>query len=136
MRARGIWQPCVGDAAALIVTAHDAEQLVSAYRRLGLDIVLPDKSVETGIQDVWELMSAGRFKVFASCEPWWQEFRLYHRDEKGRIVKKDDHLMDATRYLVLSGRPRMKVKPPEASEPAKRALNEGRYPTGTGWMAG
>ncbi|MFN2444934.1 MAG: hypothetical protein ABR606_05035 [Vicinamibacterales bacterium] len=60
--------------------------------------------METGIQTVWELMSAGRFKVFAPCSAWFDEFRLYHGDEKGRIVKVDDHLMDATRYLVQSGR--------------------------------
>ncbi len=25
---------------------------------------------------------------------------MYRRDEKGRIVKENDHIMDATRYLV------------------------------------
>ena len=32
-----------------------------------------------------------------------------HRDDKGsgKIVKRDDHLMDATRYLIGSGRSRM-----------------------------
>jgi hypothetical protein len=32
-----------------------------------------------------------------------------HRDDKGsgKIVKRDDHLMDATRYLIVSGRSRI-----------------------------
>jgi hypothetical protein len=30
-----------------------------------------------------------------------------------RILKQDDHLMDATRYLVMSGRDRMRAKPPD-----------------------
>lgn len=106
MKARGKWVPGVGDAAALVMTAHDATQLIAIYQGAGIDLELPDKAVETGIQEVWELMSAGRFKVFANLEPWWGEWRMYHRDEKGRIVKKDDHLMDATRYLVRSGRAR------------------------------
>ena len=32
-------------------------------------------------------------------------------DEEGRVVKQTDHLMDATRYLIMSGRERMKTKP-------------------------
>ena len=54
MKDRGTWIPGVGDAAGLVMTQHDAEQLVSLYRRIGLDIHLPDKTVETVIQEVWE----------------------------------------------------------------------------------
>jgi hypothetical protein len=49
---------------------------------------------------VWERLSTGRLKVFANCEPWFDEYRLYRRDTKGRIVKKHDHLTDCTRMLV------------------------------------
>ena len=28
---------------------------------------------------------------------------MYRRDEKGKIVKQNDHVLDATRYLVMSG---------------------------------
>ena len=48
-------------------------------------------------------MSFGKLKVFKSLGNWLQEFRLYRRDDKGRVVKDNDHLMDATRYLVVSG---------------------------------
>jgi phage terminase large subunit-like protein len=110
IKARGAWIPGVGDAAALITTMHDAEQIISAYRRSGLDLTLPDKSVEAGIQAVWLLLSAGRFKVFETCEAWFKEYRLYHRNEKGQIVKANDHLLDATRYLVHSGLRRAKTE--------------------------
>ena len=106
----------VGDAAALILTEHDSEQLVNVYRRLGLDLNLPDKSVETGILEVWDLMTTGRFKVFASCVAWWEEFRMYQRDKHGRIKKTNDHILDSTRYLVRSGRQRMKTRPVEQKE--------------------
>ena len=36
---------------------------------------------------------------------------MYHRTEKGVIVKENDHLMDCTRYLVLSGMKRAITKP-------------------------
>jgi len=113
IRAKGAWIPGVADAAALIVTEHDAEQLVSVYRRLGLDLQLPDKAVEAGIQDVWELLSTGRLKVFGSCVDWLAEFRMYRRDARGRIVKKNDHLMDGTRYFIRRRRWRVLKTGPE-----------------------
>ncbi|MNL64102.1 Terminase-like family protein [compost metagenome] len=56
-------------------------------------------------------MSTGRLKVFASCRNWIDEYRIYRRDDKGRIVKERDHLMDATRYLVKTGLSLARVKP-------------------------
>jgi hypothetical protein len=43
--------------------------------------------------------------------------RLYRRDEKGRIVKSNDHCCDSLRYACRSGRARMKVQP--SAEPAR-----------------
>ena len=136
IKARGEWIPGVGDASALVLTTHDAEQLIQVYKRGGLDLELPDKAVESGIQDVWEVMSAGRFKVFASASAWWDEFRFYHRDEKGRIVKKNDHVLDATRYAVRSGLKRAKSKQEhdQASRPMVAAQTPSRSPAG--WMRG
>jgi hypothetical protein len=39
------------------------------------------------------------------------EIRLYRRDEKGKIVKDRDHLMDCTRYLIMSGMERAMTEP-------------------------
>lgn len=129
----GGWKwPGVGDAAALLMTEHDAEQLVNLYRRLGLDLNLPDKSVETGITDVWDRMTTGKLKVFASCVAWFQEFAMYRRDARGRIVKSNDHIMDATRYLVRSGIARMKRPPVKETKPQVIHLDEGGH--GLGWM--
>lgn len=114
IKARGKWIPGVADAAALLVTAGDVEQMLSVYRRLGLNIVLPQKGVEAAIFQVWQLLSAGRLKIFSSCGAFFEEFRLYRRDGKGRVVKQNDHLCDCLSYLVVSGFPRMKTKPEDA----------------------
>ncbi len=83
-------------------------------------------------------MSAGRLKVFDSCGAWFEEFRLYRRDEKGRIVKQHDHLMDCTRYLVRARHERMKTKRPEKSaedyEDRLRRKMDGRS-SSQDWMA-
>ena len=73
------------------------------YQELGLELVMAPNGRESGIYAVWERLSEGKLKIFSSLRAWFQEFRFYRRDEKGAIVKKDDHLMDATRYLVSGG---------------------------------
>ena len=78
----------------------DGQQLLQSYKELGLHLVLANNGVESGIYEVWQRLSSGRLKVFGSLNSFWQEYRLYRRDEKGRIVKENDHLMDCMRYLV------------------------------------
>lgn len=129
-KSRGPWMKGVGDAAA--INQQDGEQVVKTYRNLGLDLELPDKSVEAGLQDVWERMVSGRFKVFASCSGWFEEFRLYRRDDKGRIVKSNDHYMDASRYLVRSGIKRMTTGPAIAPKPVTAFQTAGSR--NNGWM--
>jgi len=133
IRARGEGIPGSGDAAALIVTAGDAEQLIRVYQRGGLDLELADKSVEAGIASVWQLFSDGRLKVFASCTEWWDEWRMYQRDAKGRIVKKNDHCMDATRYAIYSGIKRARPVTTKAQQ-RRVAFNRGRVGGSGSWM--
>lgn len=121
VKSRGDWIPGVGDAAALNVA--DGEKIIDSYRKLGLNIQIPDKSVEAGIWDVWELMTAGRLRVFKSLSGWFDEFRLYRRDEKGRVVKTMDHYMDCTRYLVRSGMKRAICKPVPKAKTVTRPIS-------------
>lgn len=103
IRARGKWIPGVIDPAARGRQQKDGEQLIQNYVDLGLLIEKADNSVESGIYSVWERLSGGRLFIFNSLQNWLSEFRIYRRDEKGKIVKANDHLMDCTRYLVVSG---------------------------------
>jgi phage terminase large subunit-like protein len=131
IKARGKWIPGVADAAALLVTHGDSQQVVAIYRKMGLDVVLPDKAVEAGIFDVWTLLSSGRLKVFASCAAFFEEFRLYRRDGKGRVVKQNDHVCDALRYSIRSGLARMKMKPGDKPEERDRSAFGGSQ---SSWM--
>jgi hypothetical protein len=38
--------------------------------------------------------------VFSNLNDWFAEFRMYHRKD-GKVVKKQDDLMAATRYGVI-----------------------------------
>lgn len=113
IKSRGDWIPGVIDPAARGRSQKDGAQLLEQYQDLGLDLTPAVNAVESGLYDVWMRMSGGKLKVFSSLSNWRSEFRLYRRDEKGAIVKKDDHLMDATRYLIVSGLDIAKVKPDE-----------------------
>jgi GNAT superfamily N-acetyltransferase len=131
VRARGDWIPGVVDPAARGRGQKDGEQLLQNYKDLGLDLDVAVNAVEAGLLEVWQRLSSGRLKVFRSCQNWLEEKRLYRRDEKGRIVKNADHLMDATRYLVMSGIKRAKPKP---SEKKKQKIELRAGGSGTGWM--
>lgn len=110
IKAPGEWIPGVGDAAD--INKYDGEQFLKIYRKLGLNLELPDKrSVEANILEVWLRLCTGRLKVFQSCLNWFEEFRLYRRNEKGEIIRENDHLMASTQYLCKSGIRRMCIKP-------------------------
>lgn len=111
IKARGFWIPGVVDSAAHGRSQEDGKQLFEIYTALGLDLENANKSIESGLYQVWQMLSTNRLKVFGSLVNWFSEFRIYRRDENGQIVKDKDHLMDCTRYLVMSGLKRAIAKP-------------------------
>lgn len=114
IRARGDI-PGTIDPASRGRSQQDGRKLLDEYRELGLDIIEADNAVNAGIHACLTRMLTGRLKVFSNCPYWLKEFRLYARDEKGKIVKKNDHAMDAMRYLVMTGlgigKPALSPKP-------------------------
>jgi hypothetical protein len=133
IRGRGEWIPGVIDPACLGSSQIDGRNLMEMYSRLGLHLVPAVNAVESGTTEVWNLLVSGRLKVMASLSNWLREFRQYHRDDKGsgKIVKHADHLMDATRYLIVSGRPIMRTRP----RPTPRSYPDVRYVGPNSWMA-
>jgi phage terminase large subunit-like protein len=113
IQARGKWIPGVVDPAARGRSQVDGTQLIQLYRECGLSLSPAANAVESGIYQVWQLLSSGKLKVFRSLNNWLAEFRLYQRDQDGKVVKQNDHLLDATRYFVMSGRDLMRTKPVE-----------------------
>lgn len=103
VKARGAWIPGVIDPAACGANQRDGTRLIDEYRAMDLILYQADNSVEAGIFAVFKRMVSGRLKIFRSLSQWFDEFRIYRRDENGKIVKSNDHLMDDTRYLIMSG---------------------------------
>jgi phage terminase large subunit-like protein len=111
IHSRGKWINGAIDTAARGRSQTDGENLQQMYQDLGLQLVGADKSVETGLYTCWQLLSEGRIKVFKTLGNFLNEIRVYRRDEKGKVVKTNDHLMDAFRYLIMTGRDVAQTEP-------------------------
>lgn len=98
IKSRGKWILGFIDPAARGRGQDDGQKLFDQYVEKGLLIDKADNAVTGPLWDMHEAMEQGRFKIFRTCANILKEYRLYRRDEKGRIVKKDDHAMDAMRY--------------------------------------
>ena len=61
-------------------------------------------SVESGLWQMLQDMRDGRFKVFSNLVEWFEEKRLYHRDDHGKVVKERDDLICASRYAYMMKR--------------------------------
>lgn len=84
------------------------EQARKQYEELGMTLVSADNARDSGILEVLQRLQSGRLKIAdtPNMDKWWHEFRNYARTRSstGKVnYSKNDHLMDATRYLVYSG---------------------------------
>lgn len=129
IKARGEWLVGVIDPAARGRSQKDGSKLIEDYQNLGLNLEVAFNGVESGIYQMWQRLSTGRYKVFRSCQNWVAEFRLYRRDEKGQVVKGFDHAMDDSRYYIMSGLDHSKAKP--GPPKAKASSSSGQS---QGWM--
>jgi hypothetical protein len=115
IKARGAWIPVAWPHDGLQHDKGSGEALKEQYRKQGVNM-LTDRAthapqpgekegsggngVEAGLMDMLDRMQTGRFRVAAHLHDWWEEFRLYHRED-GKVVKEGDDLMSATRYAVM-----------------------------------
>jgi len=127
--AWGDWIPGVIDPAANSSSQENGHCLMNLYKESGLKVLPAVNAVEAGLFAVSELFVSNRLKVFDHLVNFWQEFRLYRRDEKGRVVKENDHLMDCLRYAATS-RVHMKTAPVK-----NRPLDREPVTSERGWMA-
>lgn len=78
----------------------------AGFKLLGTHATWPDGSngVEAGLFEIRDLMLKGKFKIFLGLRDLIDELLQYHRDDKGKIVKVRDDLLDAMRYAYMMRR--------------------------------
>lgn len=111
IQAAGDWIPGCIDPAAKQRSQVDGRNLLGEYQTLGLKLSLADNAVEAGVTHVYQRLAAGKTKIFRTCTKLLEDLRFYHRSENGQIVKEQDHLPDALRYVAMTGPKIAKVKP-------------------------
>lgn len=126
IRARGAWMTGAIDPGSAGANQKDGTRLLDEYRALGLNLVPADNTVEAGLLACYQRMAAGRLKIFSTLRNTIAEFRIYRRDESGRVVKENDHLMDAMRYLIMTGMLYAASDPGEMEDYDGRAQQLGR----------
>lgn len=120
IKRRGNWIPGVIDPAARKSSERDGRKLLDEYKQLGLDLQLADNSIEAGILKMLGRLSNGQLKLFRNCQNFLSEYRIYRYNDKGEPAREQqDHLMDATRYLLMSGLRRAIVRPDDDDELGK-----------------
>jgi len=89
----------------------DAVQQKIHYEDAGFKLLLDHatwdeggNSVESGLYNINDLMSKGKFKIFKGLAQVLEEVRQYHRDEKGKIVKVKDDILDSIRIAYMMRR--------------------------------
>lgn len=114
----GNWLPFAWPHDGLQHDKGSGQALADQYRKQGLKM-LKDKathpaekgadegtggnSVEAGLVEMLERMQTGRWKVFSTCQAWFDEFRQYHRED-GKIIKERDDVLSASRYAYMMRR--------------------------------
>lgn len=91
---------CIDPAGDNVGSQKDGSKLKEEYEDLGLELGKANNAVHAGLRRCLVLMQGGQLKVFDTLVYFKTELRLYRRDEKGKIVKSNDHLMDCMRYLL------------------------------------
>lgn len=98
--SRGDWIHGVIDPAAHGRSANDGQKIRQTYKDLGLTLWDAKNEVESGILNLSQRFQVGKAKVFSTLINFQKEYMLYRRDKNGKVVKENDHLMDAARYII------------------------------------
>ena len=100
IKTRGEWIRGAIDPGSKGSSQRDGKQLKAEYQSLGLVLIDANNELETGLVAVWQALAFGQLKIFSTLQSFKAEYRVYQRDERGRIPDDQaDHLMDCMRYL-------------------------------------
>ena len=121
----GTWMPVAWPHDGYVHDKQSGEQTAESYRKEGLNMMHEHAThpaggygTEAGVQEMYQAMLTGKFKVFGHLQQWFQEAQSYHRKD-GQIVKLHDDLMSATRMAWMMqryARTSQKVYIPQTAE--------------------
>lgn len=96
IKARGAWLPGTLETDETNLEAR--QHMLAVLGGAGLtNLMLADRSFDSGIAEMDERLRTGRLKVFSTCSEFFRAYRSFMRDDKGEI--KAGGMMDCARLL-------------------------------------
>lgn len=117
--SRGKWIPGAFDPAARGRSPNDGKRLIQDYKDMGLNLYPAVNEVDSGILAIQQRCAVKKLRIFRTCINLQKEYMLYRRDKNGKIIKENDHALDALRYVVNN----MKRMASKADEDSAVKLN-------------
>lgn len=113
---------------------NGGKSIFAQYADCGVNLIAADNQVESGLIEMFTGLQSARIKVFhgAPCVHWWEEVRLYHRNDLLKVVKDEDDVMDAARYPI---RHRLQWMTPQRQRSSHIMRNRREVRANASWKA-
>lgn len=137
IRDRGAWIPGVISAMEDQRERRDGYLLAEKYVNLGLRLdATPEIHSATVIVDLNNALNQGKLKIFGNVSKFFDQYRMYRRDPKGKLPLHNVALMRALETAWQWGHERMRAETPTVVPVAPIELGRNMRDAGSGWMAG
>ena len=135
IRERGNWIPGVISAMETGRERGDGYLLAEKYVNLGLKLdATPNLHDATAIVDLNNAMSQGKLKVYANLPRFFDQYRMYRRDTKGKMPIHNVAIMKALATAWQWGHDRMRTEPGTVIAVKPIEVNGRHMDGGGGWM--
>ena len=135
IKARGSWIKGAIDPASQGRSPDDGKKLIRTYSQdHGLKLAIADNAVAAGLDYIWTLLQTGMLKYFSTLTLTRAEYIKYRRIQKTnadgvtvtKVLKKDDHIMDAKRYVIRTFDKVAGVRPVEKPKSNRSAVADSK----------
>ena len=84
----------------LTIVDPSAPALIAELESEGFNVKKADNAVDAGIARFQDYLNRNKFSIEPTCIEFLKEIEQYTYNKKGKPVKVDDHILDATRYVI------------------------------------
>lgn len=105
LKGKGDWINGVMDPFAGINRGNEGNRYIELFQKQGIHVELVTNRghIESGIEALKTLFISHKIKIFSHCHKLINQLNIYHRDDRGKIAKTPNDLIDAFRYAITDG---------------------------------
>lgn len=119
MRKRCPWAPVLFDMKGDGRSKEEGVALAVQLSDAQIDLLTVPFDEEASVSAVGALLEEGRLRVFESVYQWFDDYRSYARDEKGKIGRPENGIMRCTGLIIASGGKDLAITENRANSNAK-----------------